>query len=1455
MMDPPALAGVRLPHFSFVSQNLNSLSAYSTSRAGLARRDNILSNIKHFSLNYNIICLQETHLTLSDSNTLKGVPALRSHTILYGNGDGRAGVITALSRAVTDHYEVTEPPVPVELCGHVHLTNLTPLNASHLPFQIFNLYLPSVVTLRLQVLHFIREQQIGGQHQVICGDFNFVESLEDGSMAGTQSLSAAERDTWLDICSAGGLADVAQPSHTYYRVDSISGKVSSSRLDRFYVSHRAADLTVAVPACQIATAPFSALRLLRTRAKGDAYARQVFQAAPDHYPISLNFVSTLPAKHRSPNIPSWVVGTIMFKEEFEKEWARAAHEGFAGARAFKAIAHRVARSVFKYRHQSSSTAQVRVLSAAVALLRQLTQAVPLVARVNDLLAHHRELAPCVCPLTDLPTYALTAKFIAEFLIAGPDARGLQKDNGDPRAASHATNMVKSIKVQLPQDRVRLTHFLDYTDEECIDEDRPRFEDGPVSSPEDMGALIAFHWGKIWSKRTGAPSRERIQLYLQRYASKVPVDLCPTMPCRGGDNVHRDTEDTWEELIMNAITGSNNSCAGPDGVPFVVYRTMAACAAPFLLDILIALAGGAAPPHDFNLGRLFLLPKGSSHKVLDNRPITVNNSDNRLLAAVVNVSIAPATRALVHTSQKGFVAGRRGSDNVEGITDLFYGAVAEDTELHVLQVDTKKAFDSIDHTFITSVLAHVGFPGWLLMVVLALFEGAVVSPVLAAPTKDRIPIRRGVKQGCPLSPTLFVIIYDPLICEIAALGGADFMVSPFAFADDLAVAVKSVTMVVLVIRLITTFAQISGLGVNDDKSRLLSTIPLTADQLEEVRGSEWPALRLVESLTYLGIVFGHGVSVDDVFAKPLAKLEARIALYGPVLRGLSLHLRVVAVNVFLLSLFSYHITFYFPLTVIAQIHKAIRPLLVCFSGSAFKLGHLVLGPGLGAYGLVTPLKDIWAWSISMLANKYDLRALHGQQFDELDLLGGIVPSNLSSMFMRDHVRACANEALSFTLAVDGTCDTTAFIHNTQEGRLLIYKKVAKRAWRPSPDVLDGERKGSLVNRLERWGCGTVAAADALTRRWCSGDIIASPYTLAHHFSMTFNALATNRRVASFGDHHTRRSVAHCYFCGCTNSLHLLDSVEHIYGECTVIMQARARFLGAFGLSLPVGVAHSLLAHIGPDPPVKHMRRKLFSAVILFNSMVWSVRWRIFIPALHHPPLHTAIGMVYSQAVTDWNRLVRRSPALSGFMISPITGKVAQWAPSIRKRKGLSCDEAIGLIESPPHNTLLLFTDGGAKPNPGNCGAGMVAFRNGVWSDSLAAGLGFGTNNLGEIFAFGMALEIGLSAAGQEAPGSGPSYAVISDSTYAIGAITKGYNLSAAPTDPIYLLVQLARGKFRRLRRLVSLKILWVKGHCDIEGNERADRNASAGVAISARAPLDRSVVERTIAHGMFIFRPP
>ena len=120
------------------------------------------------------------------------------------------------------------------------------------------------------------------------------------------------------------------------------------------------------------------------------------------------------------------------------------------------------------------------------------------------------------------------------------------------------------------------------------------------------------------------------------------------------------------------------------------------AAAVLHGVLSALIRGLTPPAGFNHGFLFLLPKKETGLVSDTRPISVTNTDNRILASSVARAIMPAVSALLDPAQRGFLAGISGHSHIEDLNKFFYQGVVDNTQRFVFLLDTAKAFDSIDH---------------------------------------------------------------------------------------------------------------------------------------------------------------------------------------------------------------------------------------------------------------------------------------------------------------------------------------------------------------------------------------------------------------------------------------------------------------------------------------------------------------------------------------------------------------------------------------------------------------------------------------------------------------------------------------------------------------------------------------------------------------------------------------
>jgi hypothetical protein len=396
------------------------------------------------------------------------------------------------------------------------------------------------------------------------------------------------------------------------------------------------------------------------------------------------------------------------------------------------------------------------------------------------------------------------------------------------------------------------------------------------------------------------------------------------------------------------------------------------ASALLHGVLLSLSRGTMAPDDYNKARLFLIPKTDSLLVQDTRPISVTDAANRIVASCLALAVTPALQAFIEANQKGFVPGRVGTQHVHGLINEFYASLSRKQQLYLLSLDTARAFDSVSHVFIRKLLVHIGMPEWVCHVVGGLLHEVSVTAVIAGADATPIRIDRGVKQGCPFSPLLFVLCYDVLLWRLSKVRG----VTGYAYADDLALTTSSGRVLVKSLELIRSFSNVTGLKLNMKKTFIVSTKPVPSSLRRQLDLKGWKGIRSADSCTYLGVLVGTNVTTRDIFAKSFAKFNSRLAAYGPFLSHSSLHTRIMVANVFLLPIFLYLAQFYMcpPGSIVKKVQEALQRMIVPYRGTAFAYAHLITGRQAG--GPFVPLRDIWATNVSMLAAPYDIEESNG-----------------------------------------------------------------------------------------------------------------------------------------------------------------------------------------------------------------------------------------------------------------------------------------------------------------------------------------------------------------------------------------------------------------------------------------------------------------------------------------------
>ena len=122
----------------------------------------------------------------------------------------------------------------------------------------------------------------------------------------------------------------------------------------------------------------------------------------------------------------------------------------------------------------------------------------------------------------------------------------------------------------------------------------------------------------------------------------------------------------------------------------------------------------------------------------------------------------------------------------------------------------------------AILEHVGIPLSYRNIIWALLSDVRAQPCVHGATSEPVytMMKDGLKQGCPLSPLLFILVIDPLVTALTTLPE----VHPRCFADDMAVGTEDWRAIATALPFVDAWSEVSRCLPNGRKTKLLTTSP-------------------------------------------------------------------------------------------------------------------------------------------------------------------------------------------------------------------------------------------------------------------------------------------------------------------------------------------------------------------------------------------------------------------------------------------------------------------------------------------------------------------------------------------------------------------------------------------------------------------------------------------------------
>ena len=335
----------------------------------------------------------------------------------------------------------------------------------------------------------------------------------------------------------------------------------------------------------------------------------------------------------------------------------------------------------------------------------------------------------------------------------------------------------------------------------------------------------------------------------------------------------------KELGAALMKMNSDSAPGSDGLTVSFYKFFWPKIRDFVFNSFNCAIERGELSTTQKRGIITLLHKGGDRNNLGNwRPISLLNSDYKLFTKVIAMRIQSAMDILINPLQKGFLKGRNISEIIRLIDDSLYTANYYKTPGLMVSIDFKKAFDSISKSSIINSLKIFNFGPYIISMVSALITNSESCVRNGGWHSSWFPCERGVRQGCCVSPYLFLLVAEILSIKLhnsedlkgISINPANLKLAKvLQYADDLSLFVKNEAELEAALKIIENFGMLSGLQLNRQKSIVL---PFGGYQRSNTSDQDVKWLKPDEYIKVLGIYFSGQTEASKIDLNWKSKIE-------------------------------------------------------------------------------------------------------------------------------------------------------------------------------------------------------------------------------------------------------------------------------------------------------------------------------------------------------------------------------------------------------------------------------------------------------------------------------------------------------------------------------------------------------------------------------------------------------